>query len=84
MSDVEPSLKVTLPVGVPMLPVTVAVNVTLWPATMDCVEAPSVVLLTDWNCTFVLVCAAVGVVCTLPALSVAILMKLYVCPLTPL
>src|SRR5205807_3291232 len=31
-SVVVPSLKVTVPVGVPPLPVTVAVNVTGWPA----------------------------------------------------
>src|SRR3989442_15917885 len=51
-SAVAPSLKTTLPVGVPPGPVTVAVNVTDWPNTDGfCDEATTVVepaLLTVW------------------------------------
>ena len=39
-------------------------------------EVASVVLVVVQICTVVLVCAVVGVVCTFPALSVAMLKKL--------
>ena len=49
-SVVEPSLKVTVPVGVPAPPldVTVAVNVTNWPNAAGFCEDVSVMLLPLW------------------------------------
>ena len=42
-STVPPSLNVTVPVGVPPVPVTVAVKVTGWPALLGFCEEVSVV-----------------------------------------
>ncbi len=51
VSVVVPSLKVTVPVGTPMLPVTVAVKVTDWPVVIEADDVPSVVLLVACTCT---------------------------------
>ena len=48
LSEVAPSLNVTVPVAVPLVPVTAAVNVTDWPNTVGFVEEVSAVVLGDW------------------------------------
>src|SRR5438874_2538938 len=42
---VAPSLNVTVPVGMPLAPVTVAVSVTCWPTAVEAFDVPSDVLL---------------------------------------
>ena len=47
LNGLAPSLKVTVPVGVPFVPVIAAMNVTDWPNTVGFVEEVSVVVLGD-------------------------------------
>ena len=69
-SGVLPSRNVTVPVGVPLVAVTVAVNVTLWPNTAGLAEETSAVAVAPgWLLTGLTVCVSAAEVLVLKMAS---------------